>query len=609
MRHFYYILLCAMLSPLVSWGAPSVMQNVYARKATTLNGKWDIIIDPYDAGYYNYRMQPNADGFFLNRKPDGKSDHVEYDFVNWDALTVPRDWNSQRTELFYYEGTIWYKKDFKYSLKKDRLLHIYFGAANYEAQVWLNGNYVGSHVGGFTPFCFDVTSHLKKGDNTVVVRVCNRRSADGVPTLNSDWWNYGGLTRDVLLVETPTAYVDDYEIALAKDSYNDIHIKAKLNLPVADVKVEVRIPELGIMTRLNTDGQGVAEGTVEARPELWSPERPKLYNVLVKCEGEEINDLIGFRHIETRGRNILLNGKPIFLRGVSAHEEAPFRLGRCTNEKDDSTLISWAKFMGCNMMRLAHYPHNEKMVRLAEKQGIMIWSEVPVYWTINWTNQETYNNAARQLRDNIMRDHNRCAVIIWSVANETPRSEARNHFLRGLAKVVRDNDIERLLTMAMEVETHQDISTVEDELADVVDLLSFNCYLGWYNGKPSDCEQRKWFFKQEKPFFVSEFGAGAVAGKFGGKDEKWTEEYQAEVYRKSLAMYDKTPGFVGCSPWILMDFRSPRRQNHQTQYFFNRKGLVSEQGQTKQAFYVMQDFYKKKGAFDHLLKRKPKKDD
>ena len=113
MRHFYYILLCAMLSPLASWGAPSVMQNVYARKATTLNGKWDIIIDPYDAGYYNYRMQPNADGFFLNRKPDGKSDHVEYDFVNWDALTVPRDWNSQRTELFYYEGTIWYKKDFK----------------------------------------------------------------------------------------------------------------------------------------------------------------------------------------------------------------------------------------------------------------------------------------------------------------------------------------------------------------------------------------------------------------------------------------------------------------------------------------------------------------
>ena len=105
------------------------------------------------------------------------------------------------------------------------------------------------------------------------------------------------------------------------------------------------------------------------------------------------------------------------------------------------------------------------------------------------------------------------------------------------------------------------------------------------------------FFAQEKPVFVSEFGAGAVAGRFGEKTEKWTEEYQAEVYRKTLAMYDRIPGFAGCTPWILMDFRSPRRQNHDTQNFFNRKGVVSERGQTKQAFYVLQDFYKKKGAF------------
>jgi beta-glucuronidase len=236
-------------------------------------------------------------------------------------------------------------------------------------------------------------------------------------------------------------------------------------------------------------------------------------------------------------------------------------------------------------------------VRLAERAGLMVWSEVPVYWTIDWSNQETYNNAARQLRDNILRDHNRCAVIIWSVANETPRSEARNHFLRGLAQVVRDHDDERLLSMAMETETHDDITTVEDPLSDIVDILSFNCYLGWYGGKPADCEKRRWFFSQDKPFFVSEFGAGAVAGRFGSKDEKWTEEYQAEVYRKTLAMYDRIPGFAGCTPWILMDFRSPRRQNHETQNFFNRKGVVSERGQTKQAFYVLQDFYKKKGAF------------
>ena len=577
--------------------AVTVLQNVYGRQTTSLNGRWQTIVDIYDAGFYDYRMNPMKDGYFMNEKPRSKGDHKEYDFSDKETLRVPGDWNTQRRELLFYEGSMWYKKDFKYSLKKDRVLYVYFGASNYQTEVWLNGQWVGQHVGGFTPFAFDVTSHLRKGENTLVVRVNNQRRPDGVPTVNSDWWNYGGLTRDVMLVETPMAHVDDYEIRLVKHTYDEVLVKARLNVAMADVKVDVRIPELGLMAQLRTNAQGVAEARLAAKPELWSPDNPKLYDVVVRCNGEEMKDQIGFRHIETDGRKVLLNGKQVFLRGVSVHEEAPFRTGRCNTEQDDSTLISWAKFMGCNMLRLAHYPHNEQMVRMAEREGIMVWSEVPVYWTIDWSNQDTYNNAARQLRDNIMRDHNRCAIIIWSVANETPKSEPRNHFLRGLAKVVRDNDDERLLSMAMETETHDDITTVEDPLSELVDILSFNCYLGWYGGKPADCDKRRWFFAQEKPFFVSEFGAGAVAGRFGSKDEKWTEEYQAEVYRKTLAMYEKVPGFSGCSPWILMDFRSPRRQNHETQQYFNRKGLVSDRGQTKQAFYVMQDFYKKKGAF------------
>ena len=607
MKQYFRLLtvvcLFGVLCPLQTMAA-GTLQNVYARNTTSLNGWWQTIMDPYDAGFFDYRMKPLKNGFFMNEKPRSKSDHTEYDFSDHEQLKVPGDWNMQRRELLFYEGSMWYKKDFKYSLKKDRLLYIYFGAANYQADVWLNGLYVGQHIGGFTPFAFDITDKVQKGDNTVVVRVNNQRRPEGVPTLNCDWWNYGGLTRDVMLVETPMAHIDDYEVRLVKDSYSEIFVRAQLNLTVNGVKVDVRIPELGISTQIVTNPQGIAETYLPAKPELWNPDAPKLYDVTLRCEGEEIKDKIGFRHIETDGRKVLLNGKSIFLRGVSAHEEAPFRSGRCCTEEDDSVLISWAKFMGCNMIRLAHYPHNEQMVRRCEQEGLMVWSEIPVYWTIDWSNQDTYNNAARQLRDNILRDHNRCAVIIWSVANETPRSEARSHFLRGLAKIVRDHDPERLLSMAMETETHDNITTVEDDLADIVDILSFNCYLGWYGGKPADCEKRRWFFAQEKPVFVSEFGAGAVAGRFGSKDEKWTEEYQAEVYRKTLAMYDKVQGFVGCSPWILMDFRSPRRQNHETQQYYNRKGLVSERGQTKQAFYVLQDFYKKKGAFANLLKKK-----
>lgn len=601
MRKLIILLFC-MLSLSADMMAGKVLQNVYARKTTSLNGEWQTIVDPFDAGYYDYRMNESRYGFFKDQKPQSKGDHVEYDFSAQETLKVPGDWNTQRPELLFYEGSVWYKKTFKYNLKKDRLLYLYFGGANYQTDVYLNGEKLGTHIGGFTPFHFDITDKVKKGENFIVVRVNNVRHAEGVPTVNSDWWNYGGITRDVMLVETPMAHIDDYDIRLQKGSYEKVLVRARINIPVAGVKIEVHIPELSIYEKMTTNGNGVAQILLNAEPKLWSPDHPKLYNVELSCEGEGMIDQIGFRHIETNGKKILLNGKQIFLRGISIHEEAPFRSGRCTTEKDDSVLIGWAKFLGCNFVRLAHYPHNEQMVRMAEKEGLLVWSEIPVYWTIQWDNQETYNNAYRQLTDNIQRDHNRCAVIVWSLANETPRSKVRDHFLTGLVERARELDDERLISMAMEIETHDNISTVEDPLSELVDILSFNNYLGWYGGRPSDCEKRKWFFTQEKPVFVSEFGAGAVAGRFGDKEEKWTEEYQAEVYRQTLKMYDKISGFAGCSPWILMDFRSPRRQLHGTQDFFNRKGIVSDKGRTKQAFYVLQDFYKKKGAFKNIKK-------
>lgn len=591
-------LLSALFLPLTSLWAADLLQNVFGRNTISLDGPWEIIIDPYDAGIYDYRMNEVPDGYFKNRQPTSPGDHSEYDFSPSDCLYVPGDWNTQRPELLFYEGSIWYKKDFKCNMKDNRLLYLYFGAANYEADVYLNGEKLGRHTGGFTPFNFDITKKVKKGLNQIIVRVNNNRHADGVPTANCDWWNYGGLTRNVMLVETGIVHVDDYEVLLADNDYKNINIGVTLNLPVAGVKVRVKIPELGVNEKLTTNNEGRAATTVKKTPELWSPKNPKLYRVEIKCEGDEMVDEIGFRHIETRGRQILLNGQPIFLRGVSMHEEAPFRTGRACTEEDDSVLISWAKFLGCNMIRLAHYPHNEQMVRMAERKGLIVWSEIPVYWTIHFENPETYRLASQQLRENMDRDHNRCAICIWSIANETPRGQARDQFLAGLAKQVKQRDHERLLSMAMEISSEDGRTAhVRDNMSQWVDIISFNNYLGWYGGKASDCDRRQWDIPYQKPFFVSEFGAGGVAGRFGSKDEKWTEEYQAEVYRKTLQMYNRTPGFAGCSPWVLMDFRSPRRQNHVAQNFFNRKGLISERGQTKQAFYVLQDFYKQKGAF------------
>ena len=132
--------------------------------------------------------------------------------------------------------------------------------------------------------------------------------------------------------------------------------------------------------------------------------------------------------MKRRGTDILLNGRPIFLRGICIHEEAPLRGGRAYSREDALTLLGWAKELGANFVRLAHYPHNEFMVREADRMGIMVWSEIPVYWTIQWENPATLENARNQLKEMIARDKNRAAVVIWSVANETPLSDARFRF-------------------------------------------------------------------------------------------------------------------------------------------------------------------------------------
>lgn len=575
--------------------AGNVLQNVYSRQHQTLNGSWNHIVDPYDNGYYDYRMNVTKNGFFKNQKARNVSDIVEYNFDTAPLIMVPGDWNTQSDKLFFYEGSIWYKKDFTFEVKKGEKLFLYFGAVNYFTNVYLNGEEIGTHEGGFTPFSFDITDKVKNGRNFVVLRVNNERKPDMVPTVNFDWWNYGGITRDVLLVSVPDTYVDDYLVQLEKGKYDKITGFVKLNEAKAGVEVEIEIPELKLSKKYVTDQNGNVSFNLSAKPKLWSPESPKLYDVIIKNGSEVLNDKIGFRHIETKGKQVLLNGKQVFLSGISIHEEAPYRQGRFYGREESMILLNWAKELGCNFVRLAHYPHNEFMVRAAEELGLMVWSEIPVYWTIDWANKKTFANASNQLNEMMDRDKNRCSIVIWSVANETPHSDARDKFLDGLASQVRAKDNSRLLSMAMEVTgTSNNVSQVKDYMSKYVDIISFNNYLGWYGGSLEDLLTRSWNIPYDKPVFISEFGGGALQGYHGDKSVRWTEEYQEELYKNTLAMYNKIDGFSGTSPWILMDFRSTRRQLNGIQDFFNRKGVVSERGIKKKAFYILQDFYKMK---------------
>ena len=578
-----------------------LIQNVQAYENCSLNGDWNYIVDVQEEGYYDYRMNPMRNGFFINAKPKKPEDLIEYDFDKSPTMKIPSDWNTQDEKLFFYEGTVWFKKSFQAVPMTECRTLLYFGAVNYDCHVWVNGKKAGHHVGGFTAFNFDISNLLIKGENTVIVKVDNKRHAEDVPTQIFDWWNYGGITRDVKLVKVPLVYMQDYNLQLSKAAdkakVREITFSAQVSAKEAGHKVVVNIPELKLEKQFTTDAEGKVSGVLKVaakKLQLWCPENPKRYDVQLTLDAGMVADSIGFRTIETRGKQILLNGKPIFLKGISIHNEKPNGGGRANSVEDAHTLLSWAKELGCNFVRLAHYPHHEEMVREAERMGILVWSEIPVYWTIAWTNPNTFANAKQQLTDMIARDHNRANVIIWSIANETPHSAERDKFLGGLAKYARTLDNTRLISMAMEVTGASNyVNRLNDNMNEYVDVVSFNQYIGWYRDV-NDAPKMKWVIPYDKPVIISEFGGGARYGYHGAKNQRWTEEFQENLYKENTAMLDKIEGLAGTTPWILKDFRSPRRVLPGVQDYYNRKGLVSDKGEKKLAFYVLKKWYETK---------------
>ncbi len=587
------LLLLIVLIAVVPCVQGQLIANIEGRKTISLDGQWRTIIDPYESGYYDYRYEPSTNGYFKDAKPRTKSDLIEYDFDTSGSLKVPGDWNTQEERLLFYEGTIWYKKAFDYQRKENTRLFIYFGAANYIADVYLNGQKLGRHEGGFTPFNFEITDLVRDANNSLIVKVDNKRRRDAVPTLITDWWNYGGLTREVKLVETPATFVHDYFIQLQKGSRDQIDGWVKLNGTKLAQKLAIRIPEARISKSFATDASGFARIHFDASLTLWSPDNPKLYEVAIETETDRVLDQIGFRSIETKGTEILLNGRPIFLRGICIHEEAPFRGGRAYSREDAVTLLGWAKELGANFVRLAHYPHNEFMLREADRMGIMVWSEIPVYWTILWGNSSTLENAQNQLSEMIARDKNRAAVIIWSMANETPVGDDRLAFLKKLIERARSLDSTRMISAAMERHYVDDkTEMIDDPLGEYVDVFGCNEYVGWYDGLPEKADGLTWKMKYQKPLIMTEFGGEAPYGNHGDAMTRWTEEYQENVYQHQLSMLKRIPFLRGTCPWILMDFRSPRRPLPGIQDFHNRKGLISDHGEKKKAFYVMQKYYR-----------------
>lgn len=551
------------------------------RKKESLNGHWHYAVDQYDTFIRQKWFEENYyDG-------GGNSLPVDFSFDEWELMDLPCCWNTADRMYMLYEGSMVFIRKFLYQKQSDgERMILKIGAANYICRVFINKKYVGMHRGGSTPCYFDITEFLEH-ENRIIIQADSARRNGQVPPPNTDWFNYGGVYRDIELIRLPKVYIKDFKIALEPDSgFKKIRVSAEMSEKVSGTAV-LTVNELGISLELPVE-DGKCGAVFEAEPKLWSPEEPKLYDVSISCCGDSVRDRVGFREIRVKGMDIMLNGKPVFLRGISCHEDS-VEGGKALTDEERIENILAAKELGCNFMRVAHYPHSERVSQLADEMGLLLWEEIPVYWEIAFGSEDTYSDAENQLKELINRDYNRASVIIWSVGNENADTDERLRFMGSLAECAHKTDPTRMVSAACLVNFEK--NAIEDRLEQYLDIIGVNEYCGWYT---ADMKMLPALFENsspEKPVIITEFGADAYPGLRGTVMDKGTEDCQAYVYEKQTENIRKISYIKGMTPWILHDFRCPRRTSVNQRYY-NTKGLLSaDKNHRKMAFYVLRDFY------------------
>ena len=617
------------------------------REYLSLNGQWKYIVDPMNNGLPETSF---FGGFPENKTQKDGYELIEYNFDQADVINVPGAWNEQKDELFFYQGSIWLFKKFNFNIDPNKLNHLYIGASNFSTKIFLNGERVGQFNSGYTAFNFDISDYLINGENVLLVQINANLSENSVPTKKTDWWPYGGLVGDVLIVNTPKIFIENAYVQISDLQKKRLNFRAKLNLN-KNMNIKLIIDELNLQRSFTTNKNGEIDEFIKFKNiDLWSPDNPKLYNVTVKIEGDEIVDQIGFREIKTKGKQIFLNGTPIKFKGISMHAEPIGEKGVAFSKAHFESLVTTSKELNINFIRAAHYPYTRHMAKVCDELGIMLWEEIPVYWNINWTNKQTKEDALNMLSNLVTRDWNRASVVVWSLGNETPFSKDRMTFMNDLKDRLGELDVSRLKSAAILSGDAQTFSklisiiakvglekkdltakeryifeeivknvpipvekllpfeiNINDPLANELDLIAYNEYFGWYYTSFFSAQigiresllreimfelMPSFIIRSEfnKPIHISEFGAGAKHS-FKKTNQVWSEEYQAKVYLKQLEMLKSNPQVQGISPWILKDFRSMMRPLNNVQDFYNRKGLIDENGNKKQAFSVLSNFY------------------
>ncbi len=551
-----------------------------SRTSYSLNGLWNFTVDLHDEGlrqkWYKYHNCATKDW----------SDPRDYDPFMGESVFVPSVWNLQKEKYYYFEGSAWYTKIIKTKdIPASDRYFLRVGAAANEAFIFVNGQILGFHKGASTPFFCEISDFLHEDEVRIQIVVRNIRRREDVPMRHTDWFNYGGIHRDVEILSLPKIFIKNYFLHL-----NDDGKSASLKLDISDKNsgsAYLTIEELGIKLEVPIhQGQGEVEFALAC--EKWSPDHPKLYDIKINYEQDHITDKIGFRTIKASKTSILLNDEEIFLKGISVHEDDE-TLGRVTTKEDIQRRITHAKELGCNFLRLAHYPHHEWAAQACDEAGLMLWEEIPVYWAIEFDNPKTLEDAQNQLKELILRDQNRASVILWSVGNENADTDLRLNFMRSLVKTAKSLDTTRLVTAACLINFEE--LKIQDRLSQYLDVIGINEYYGWYIPSYDDLITIGKNSNPDKPVIISETGAGAILGEDAPKEGWFSDDYMAEVYENQVKIIPSVPAVCGVTPWILYDFRAARRQNIY-QKDFNRKGLITQDKTTKKkAFHILADFY------------------
>ena len=569
------------------------------------------------------------------------------DALSAQPVSLPHTWNATDTvdaAPGYRRAASWYSKMFSISPHAPKNVRqiLYFEGANQKAEIFLNGEKVDEHIGGYLGFRVDITDHLEKSanvSNLLQVRVSNAYDRNLIPSQKSDFFIYGGLTRDVWLEQLPQSHIAGITIDTPTVSKQKAQTRVTLDIDqqlAESARLRLRLldptgSEVTALTRViaKSPAQQPQQIAIDlapvSAPSLWSPDNPALYTLVAELEttaGESVHrvsERFGYRWFEMRpGKGFFVNGERLLIRGTHRHEEHA-GVGAALSNAQHRRDMQQIKDLGANFVRLGHYPQDPEVYRAADELGLILWDELP--WCRGGKGGEIWEkNTERLLRQQIAQNRNHPSIAFWSLGNEvyweTDFAGGGDDavilpYLTKLNGIVKELDPSRLTSIRKYYPA-----------AELVDAFSPSIWAGWYGGAYGQYEAALDDAQTRYPNFLHmEYGGSSHRGrhtetpighkgfvdaqvsveeamnqavvKSVAKDSDWNESYIADLFDWHLSVSEKQDNFAGNAQWAFKDFGTPLRPENPVPYM-NQKGLVDRAGNPKDAFYVFASYWSEK---------------